>query len=204
MNSLTGLIKREMTGTKLILIRHGQTDWNKQKKYCGFTDIDLNNAGIIQAEELRKELNAKAIARVYTSRLKRCVTFTELIFKNTPIEKLIELNEMNFGIWEGLTYYEIMAKYHDVYRKWLNKPCETAIPQGESLGEMAMRVRKVLIRILSINKGKTIATVTHSGPIKVILCNVLGLNLDDIWQIEPGLASVREIEFDERGKGKIV
>ncbi|MBU1122837.1 MAG: histidine phosphatase family protein, partial [Candidatus Omnitrophica bacterium] len=190
--------------TKLILIRHGQTDWSKQKKYCGVRDIDLNDVGRHQAEKLENELINKDIINVYSSDLKRCENFAKLIFKNKLIEKLPQLREMNFGIFEGLTYHQLMEKHQEIYQRWLNNPSKISIPQGENLNEMNIRVKKTLMQLLCINKDKTIAMITHGGPIKVILCHVLNLNLDEIWQIEPGLASVREIEFDETGKGKIL
>ncbi|UCD15199.1 MAG: alpha-ribazole phosphatase [Candidatus Omnitrophota bacterium] len=189
--------------TKIILIRHGQTDYTIQKKYCGSTDIDLNEEGRRQAEKLSKELNAKDISKVYSSDSQRSFNFAKIVFKDTPVEKTPDLQEMNFGVFEGLTYGEIMKKYSDVYQKWLNNPCDITIPGGESLNEMAKRVRRTLTRILSVNKDKTVAIVTHGGPIKTILCNVLNLSLDQIWQIEPALGSVREIEFD-KGVGKII
>ncbi|MBL7197973.1 MAG: alpha-ribazole phosphatase [Candidatus Omnitrophica bacterium] len=188
--------------TRLILIRHGQTDWNLQKRYCGFTDIGLNENGKKQIKKLSKRLSKETIHRVYSSDMKRALQSAKIVFKDMPVEKLSELREMNFGIFEGLRYQEIMNKYSKIYRKWIDDPLNVAIPNGESLNNLAKRVRKVLAKILSGNKNRTVVIFTHAGPIRVILCDILRLDLKEIWQIKPASESVNIIEFT-KGKGRI-
>lgn len=188
--------------TRLILIRHGQTDWSFQKRYCGFTDEDLNEQGKKQARKLAEKLSAERIRRVYASDMKRALRFALIALKDTPVEKLAELREMNFGIFEGLTHREIMTKCPDVYKKWLNNPVEITIPKGESLNSLATRTRKALAKILSINNNETVAVFTHAGPIKVILCDILKLDLEKIWQLKQDLACLNIIEFD-KGNSKV-
>ena len=188
--------------TKVILIRHGETDWSYQKRYCGFTDIDLNEKGRQQARELLKRLSKEKIHKVYSSDMKRTLQFAEIVFKDVPVKEMVNLREMNFGIFEGLIYKDIMEKYPQIYGKWLERPLDIAIPQGESLNSMARRVRKALRRILSHNRNKIVAVFTHAGPIRVILCDILKVDLKEIWQIEQELASISIIEFVE-GRGKV-
>ena len=187
--------------TKVILIRHGETDWSYQKRYCGFTDIDLNEKGRQQARRLHKRLNKEKIHKVYSSDMKRTVQFAKIVFKDLPAEELLDLREMNFGIFEGLTYKDIMEKYPKVYREWLGNPLDIIVPRGESLKTLVRRVRKALKRILSQNSDKKVAVFTHGGPIRVILCDILELDLKEVWKIEQELASISIIEFvEERGK----
>jgi len=188
--------------TKVILIRHGETDWSYQKRYCGFTDIDLNEKGRQQARRLLKRLSKEKIHKVYSSDMKRTLQFAKIVFKDLPAEELLDLREMNFGIFEGLTYKDIMEKYPKVYREWLGNPLDIIVPRGESLKTLARRVRKALKRILSQNSDKKVAVFTHGGPIRVILCDTLKLDLKEIWQIELELASISIIEF-VKGRGKI-
>ncbi len=188
--------------TKLILVRHGETEWSYQKRYCGFTDIELNEKGRQQARRLFKRLSKEKIHKVYSSDMKRTVQFAKIVFKDLPVEELLDLREMNFGIFEGLTYQDIMEKYPRVYGEWLGSPLDIIITQGEGLKILARRVRKALRRILSQNSNKTVAVFTHGGPIRVILCDILRLDLKEIWQIEIGLASISIIEF-VKVKGKI-
>jgi alpha-ribazole phosphatase len=188
--------------TKLILIRHGETEWSYQKRYCGFTDIDLNEKGRWQARKLYKRLGREKIHKIYSSDMKRTVQFAMIVFKDMPPEELLHLREMNFGIFEGFTYGDIMEKYPQVYGKWLENPLRIIIPQGESLHSLARRVRKAVSRILSQNSNSTVAVFTHAGPIRVIVCDVLKLDLREIRQIEQDLASISIIEY-VKGSGKI-
>ncbi len=187
--------------TKVILIRHGETEWSYQKRYCGFTDIELNEKGRQQARRLLKRLSKEKIHKVYSSDMKRTVQFAKIVFKDLPVEELLDLREMNFGIFEGLTYQDIMEKYPRVYGEWLGSSLDI-ITQGEGLKILARRVRKALRRILSQNSNKTVAVFTHGGPIRVILCDILRLDLKEIWQIELGLASISIIEF-VKGRGRV-
>ena len=188
--------------TKVILIRHGETDWSYQKRYCGFTDIDLNEKGRQQARRLLKRLSKEKIHKVYSSDMKRTLQFAKIVFKDLPAEELLDLREMNFGIFEGLTYKDIMEKYPKVYREWLGNPLDIIVPRGESLKTLVRRVRKALKRILSQNSDKKVAVFTHGGPIRVILCDILELDLKEVWKIEQELASISIIEFVE-GRGKV-
>ena len=101
--------------TKLILIRHGETDGTYQKRYCGVTDLPLNKMGIEQVENASRNLKKEKIDKVYSSDMKRTIQSANIVFKDKDIEKLSSLREMNFGIFEGLTYEEIMKKHSDSY-----------------------------------------------------------------------------------------
>jgi alpha-ribazole phosphatase len=188
--------------TKVILIRHGETEWSYQKRYCGFADIDLNEKGRMQARKLLERLSKEKTHKVYSSGMKRTVQCAKIVFKDMQAEELLDLREINFGIFEGLTYKDIMEKYPQVYGEWLGSPLDIVIPRGESLKSLARRARKALRRILSQNSNKTVAVFTHGGPIRVILCDTLKLDLKEIWQIELELASISIIEF-VKGREKI-
>lgn len=181
--------------TKIILIRHGETEWSRRKRYCSFTDVGLNKKGKEQARKLYKKLKKEKIHALYTSDAKRAVQFAKIVFKGMAIEKCVGFREMDFGSFEGLTYQEIMTECPRLYQKWLENPFNTAIPGGESLNKLAKRVSKTLEGILRRNNDRTVAIVTHAGPIKVILCDVLKLGLKGIWAIKPGLASVNVLEL---------
>jgi alpha-ribazole phosphatase len=188
---------------RLILIRHAQTDYNLQKRYCGFSNPPLNDKGIEQVKRLAKRLKGLKIDKIYSSDLKRAYQTAQIISKNNSVEKLTELREMNFGIFEGLSYQEIMSKYSRIYRKWLRSPQEIVIPEGESLIALTSRVRDILVEILSNNQGRTVAVVTHAGPISIILCDILKVSLDLIWQIKLEHAAIKIIKFIQ-GEGRIL
>ncbi len=180
---------------RLILIRHGQTDYNLQNRYCGFSNPALNNKGIKQAKRLAVKLKSLNVDKAYSSDLKRAIQTAKIIFRDLPIEKVSDFREMNFGIFEGLTYEEIIKINPKLYRKWIANPAKVKIPDAEGLRDLNKRVKKRLAHIILQNKNKTIAVVTHSGPIKVILCDILKYGLRQFWQIEQDLGALNIIDF---------
>jgi len=179
--------------TRLILIRHGETDYSLRKRYCGITDRDLNNRGRLQAHELYSRLQNHRIDNVYSSDSKRALNFAKIVFDNPPIETMTELREMDFGIFEGLTHEELMERYRETYTQWIDNPLGVAIPKGEVFIDFKNRVENILTKIILLNKDKTVAVVTHAGPIKIIVGSVL--DTKDIWEVRPELASVSIIDF---------
>ncbi|MBU0694220.1 MAG: histidine phosphatase family protein [Candidatus Omnitrophica bacterium] len=215
---------------RLILIRHGETDYNLQNRYCGFSNPPLNKNGLEQAEKLSTRLNNFEIDRtsplrpfpkmywgglpcwvnvsgvplrprdkIYCSDLKRAHQTAEVIFKQRAITKLADFREMNFGVFEGLNCEEIIEKYPKFYRDWIDNPRGVKIPQGERLEDVAKRVKTKLSFILSQNEGRIIALVTHGGPIRLILCQILKYNLNKFWQIEQNNTALNIIDYLETG-----
>lgn len=183
--------------TRLILIRHGATDWNLEKRYIGFKDTGLNDKGIKQAKKLTLKLNKEKVSKVYSSDSKRTLEFAKIIFRGFPIKKEPKLREMNFGVFEGLTYKELMKKYPKLYTSWLNDPFGIVIPGGDSLCDFRNRLKRFLKKIISVDKNRTIAIITHAGPIKIIINEIL--KTENIWKINVGLASISIIEY-RRGR----
>jgi broad specificity phosphatase PhoE len=178
--------------TKLILIRHGETAWNAQRRYCGFKDVRLSAKGKLQAELLSKRLKAKNIDKVYTSDRKRALETAKVIFRGYRIKKIPDLGEMHFGCFEGLTYTEIMRKYPQVYARWLKEPYGSRIPGGEDLAGFRKRVTFAFKKIISLNADKTIAVVCHGGTIGIFLSYIL--KTKDFWKRVPHAASLSILE----------
>lgn len=180
---------------RLILIRHGETDYSAQNSYCGFSNPSLNSKGRWQAKRLAVRLRDIKIEKVYSSDLKRAYETAEIIFKNSSIEKLSDFREMNFGVFEGLKYEEIIEKYPGLYIKWIDNPEKIKIPDVETLKDLDKRVIRRLSFILSQHADKKIALVTHGGPIRVILCNALRYSLKMFWQIEQEIGALNIIDY---------
>lgn len=177
----------------IYLIRHGETDWNLQKRYQGQTDTELNEQGREQAAKLAQKMKHKDIDLVYVSDLLRAKEFASMVFPNKRIIELPELREMNFGIFEGLTYQEIMEKYPQEYETWFANPAAYTIINGESLLELAERVNLVWEIISREAEDQNIAVVAHGGPLKVILGKLQGKALKNIWEIEVGNGAVEVV-----------
>jgi len=180
--------------TRLILIRHGLTDWNQKKRYCGFMDITLSKRGKEQAKKLQKKLKAENIDRVYVSDRKRAIQTAKIIFKNKNIEEVSDLREMHFGIFEGLTYKEILEEHPGIYRRWLRNPFSIDIPKAENIKGFKKRTIEAIKKIIFVNKNKTIAVVSHGGTISVFINHIL--KSKDFWKQIPEAASISIIEFN--------
>ncbi len=182
--------------TRLILIRHGETDYNLENRYCGFSNPPLNNKGIWQSKRLAVRLKNIKIDKVYSSDLKRACETAKIIFENNPIGKITDFREMNFGLFEGLKYGQIIKKYPKLYKDWIDNP-KVKIPNGEGLKDMDRRVQEGLSSILSQHKGKTLAVVAHGGPIRIILCDALKFGLKMFWQIEQENGALNIIDYSK-------
>lgn len=179
--------------TKLILIRHGQTDWNLKKRYSGFIDIALNAQGREEARKLIKRLKGQEIHKVYSSDRLRALQTARIVFKRSEIEIVPDLRELHFGCFEGLTYKEIMAKYPAIYKKWLRDPFAVTIPGGEPLVDFRKRVAGALKKIVACNKDKTAAIICHGGTISIFIGYITKTR--KFWQELPAAASLSVIEY---------
>jgi broad specificity phosphatase PhoE len=186
--------------TKLFLIRHGSTDWNLKQRYCGFVDIALNNKGRIQAKRLRRKLNNQTVHKVYCSDRKRAIQTAGIVFKGYDIGKVPALREMHFGIFEGLTYKQIMKKFPHTYKKWISNPFKTIIPSGESPAILRKRVVKAFKEIVLRHPNQTVAVVCHGGTISAFINHIL--KSKDFWKHIPQSASITILEL-KNGKFKI-
>jgi len=189
---------------KLILIRHGESDGNAQRKFSGFQDVDLTEKGIWQAKRLARRLERVQVNAVYCSDLKRARHTAEIIFgdRGKDIVTNPKFREINFGAWEGYTFEEVKSKfgYGDEFNHLMEniKP-EAAIPQGESLVDLNDRVMAELNNLLKKHekndKDKTIALVCHGGTIRVILSNALNIGLKNMWNIEQYSTALNIINY---------
>ncbi len=183
--------------TRLILIRHGITEWNSQKRYCGYKDIGLSNEGKFQVKLLSGRLNAVRFDKVYCSDRKRAMQTARILFKQTRIIPDQGLQEINFGVFEGLKHEEIMKKYADTYKKWLKDSFKCNIPQAEPMNVFKKRVENTIWNIIRSNPNKTVAVVCHGGVIGIFVKGIL--KNKNFWRCVPSPASVTMIEH---GKGK--
>ncbi|MCP4650506.1 MAG: histidine phosphatase family protein [PVC group bacterium] len=184
---------------ELFLIRHAETDCNKNKRYCSFTDVGLNEKGKEQASALQDKMKDFSVDEIFCSPYQRTQETANLIFPETELEMDPALRELNFGKWEGLNYDEIVQNYGDLYSQWLFDPYLNKPPQGEALGEVEDRVFDFLQRIYKQYGEKKIACVSHAGPLKVMICQLLNKGKKDFWKFSVSNASVSYFKCDEKG-----
>ena len=177
---------------KLYLVRHGETDYNNALRFQGQTDIPLNQTGIKQAEKVAGFFKVIPLQAIYTSSLKRARTTAEIIGKRKGIEPQVTdaLREMSFGIWENMNSNDIQKKYAKEWKDFFASPAGTKIPQGESMSDVQKRAYPVVQQILDQHPEGDVAFIAHGGIIRVLICTMLGLDLNRAWHLHVGNASV--------------
>lgn len=185
--------------TKLVLVRHGETEFNKSSRYQGVLDIELNDKGKQQAEKLYNFLKDEDFDVIYSSTLKRAYNTIKDIadYQDKKVHTLKELKEINFGEWEGLTFSEIEEKYPQLAEKWAKNPMCCKPPEGEHIKEVEQRVGKTIDMIISKNPDKKILISTHGGIVRIIIAYLLDLSLSRIFSIEVSNVSISRIKFYE-------
>ncbi len=187
---------------RLFLVRHGETDWNVDFRFQGQSDIELTDVGKTQARKLGLSLADEKISAIYSSDLSRAVKTAKIIavHHELNIKKIPELREINFGIWEGLTYDEINKSYSDLYKEWRENTTDVKIPKGESLSEVAERSVRAIHQLVDQHKDESIVVVTHGGVIRCIVSSVLRMDLNHFWRLRLDNTSVSVLDFLDGGR----
>lgn len=182
---------------KLLLIRHGETEWTVTKRYQGISDIPLNSEGIRQARKIARALRSYRPTRLYTSTLRRARQTVKEVAARFRLRAVADprLNEIDFGKWEGVFYRQLAEDEGIEFRKWregkIRKP-----PGGESVDSLSRRVNSFLKEILRRHPEETVAVISHGGPIKMFLFKVLKSEHSSIWSFRIDPASISLIEGD--------
>ncbi|HNJ14432.1 MAG TPA: alpha-ribazole phosphatase [Anaerolineales bacterium] len=184
---------------KLYLTRHGQTDWNTAGRYQGQSDTPLNETGLRQAEQIAKRLSKETIHAIYSSDLSRAANTAQSIadFHALEINKDSRWRELSFGDWEGMTYQEMSASSPELFEAWMKDPLTISTPNGETLAQLAERVKAAFNEIKREHKDQTVLVVAHSGSLQSLLSVTLGVDLNRYWQFRISQASLSEMNVYE-------
>ena len=169
----------------LYLIRHGQTDWNIEGKIQGSCDIELNETGIMQAEELSKKVLASNVyfSKIYTSKQKRALKTAQILSRATKVDYIIAngLEEIGFGEWEGMTWNEIKLEYPSEFEQWYADRRYHHPPKGESHQAMLDRALLAIHNIISDHQ-EDVAIVTHSAVIMSLQCYITDTPINEMMK----------------------
>lgn len=185
--------------TTLLLIRHGETEWNTLGKFQGCTDIELSQEGINQAKLLKERLKGE-FNFIYTSPLSRALETASILAAGTNKEVTIanEIREINFGEWEGLTLHEISERYPEIFKAWRVNKKESYICGGDSsINNAANRATKCILDIVSKHKGEKIVIVAHGGIIKAGLIGLFEWDMTMYHKIALGNTCINTITFND-------
>ncbi len=187
--------------SKLLLVRHGETKSNSRERFWGRTDVELGAAGIGQAEQLRDRLAAEKISAIYASKLRRASVTAEIIASSHRLEVMTcaELDEINFGEFEGLTFEEISRLYPEVAKELTDWSISPRFPAGEGIDELNDRVSQFLPRLEKHTPEATVLIVAHAGTLRVLMCKLMGLGLLHWRQFRLDFASLSIVDTYPRG-----
>jgi broad specificity phosphatase PhoE len=187
-----------VTTTRLLLARHGETDWNRVGRWQGHADPPLNEAGRQQAELLAEELAGDGVEAVYSSDLRRATETARVVAERLglPVTEDSALREIDVGSWSGLTRAEVQERFPDGYARWLGGEIGH---DGETREELTDRVVGAVERIAAAHEGATVLLVTHGGAIRALRrhaggepgdpienCATIGLELvDGVLAVRP-------------------
>lgn len=191
------------SGKRIILVRHGETEWNRQQRFQGRSDIPLNLQGKAQARALARALKKESITAIYTSPLERAAATASHIAAFHPAAPLITasgLVEMNLGDFEGMELQQWTAQYSDFQEAWKNKPAELTLPGGESLKEVQLRAVDTLKRIAEpYGPGSTLLVCSHNFVIATLLCFASTTPLNQFRTLRQDTAALNILSMDETG-----
>lgn len=181
---------------RLLLIRHGETDWSREGRFCGRSDPPLNEIGIRQSHRLAERLRDKNIAIGYTSPARRaCQTADTLRIAahlGVTFMRRIELQEQDFGEWEGRRSEDVAQADPALWADWQSGKV-AAPPDGESLSAVAERALSWVSEVSLSHAGGTVAAVAHGGVLQALLCGLLGTPLRPLWPYRLATADMAEV-----------
>ncbi len=182
----------------IMLVRHGNTDWNVQEIFRGRADVELNETGTKQADLLAEYLKPVAMEAVYSSPLKRALKTAEIVAAPHQIDVLPcqELIDFDYGEWQGLSNDTVRKKYRALYTGWLNNPHLAKLPQGESLDDVTERATRLVDQVIPKHKG-AVLLVSHRVVHKVLICALLGLDNSHFWNIRLDTCGITSFLYEK-------
>jgi alpha-ribazole phosphatase len=184
--------------TKVIFIRHGQTEWNVTGRYQGQSDVQLSEEGCQQAVKLAENFPVDRVDAIYASDLQRAMVTAETIAKQfgLPVQAEPAFRELSFGEWEGLTYQQIVDKWEDAMANFLQHPDILEIPGGESFPAVQKRAVTRLNELVKEHDGQTIVVVAHGAVLRTLLAAALHMPLQYLWSIRQFNTAVNIVRYD--------
>lgn len=184
---------------KIYLVRHGESEWNVQKKIQGQQDIPLTKKGSKQAHLIAHRLINEKIEKIYCSDLNRAYTTAKIIGNklNLDIIPMKEFREINFGVWEGITNEIMNTKYSNELILWRKEPDKLRIEGAETLKELQHRAMKGINKIINDDTINNFLIVSHSATLKTIILGLLDIDLVSFKNLTINNVSLSIIEIRE-------
>lgn len=185
----------------LVLVRHGETDWNKSGRFQGQCDIGLNSRGMAQAKETARAVVSYEHSAVYSSPLRRTMQVAEEISRigGSPVVGVAGFQELDLGDLDGVTGEELRSGWPEVLTAWHDDPAGMSMPNGESLAELQERAWSALVELEQAHpREEALVIVSHNFAIRTLVCKVLGAPLTNFHRMSLSLSSISVIEGDQQ------
>ena len=181
----------------IYLLRHGETEYGKEKRYLGHTNCELSKEGLKQAEHLANVFGKKDILMdsIFSSDLIRCKRTITIAFPNREVTFLEQLREINMGVWDGLTFEKVKSRYPDDFKIRGENISEFAPLNGESFKECQKRASVALKYIVNNSKGN-IVICSHAGFIRALFCSLLNMDLKNIFDIKQSYGCINVVTIE--------
>ena len=183
--------------TRIYLVRHGTTDWNKEEIFRGRAECRLNETGKAEGKALAAYFEDVPIEGIYSSPLSRALETARPTAESKGREVIPDpaFTDLDFGTWQGLPLKEAQERYPDLYRLWREQPGAVSFPQGENLAQVRNRTWEGLNRLAEENPKRTILIVTHRVVAKVLICAALRLDDSHFWQVKQDSTAINCLEY---------
>ena len=185
--------------TRFILVRHGETTWNKEGRYQGQIDTPLSEHGREQGKLLAAALKNIPIDLCYASPLSRSYDTAKMCMEwhGGLIQTDPRLLEINHGLWEGKLSREIAGDYGDLLNSWRTTVVDVTMPGGESIGQVRDRAMTAFNEYAHKFSGKTVLVLAHDAVNKAVICEMLDIGLDHFWQIKQDNTCINVLEYQD-------
>ena len=184
---------------RLILVRHGQTEWNAGGRYQGQSNVALSDTGRKQARFLAERFPVRQLDAIYTSDLDRAKETAECVGKRLGLTVCQEIafRELSFGDWEGLTYQEISSRWPEEAEKLFTAPDELVIPHGETFQDLQKRALDKIYSLYEKHIDQTVAVFAHGAINKTILAGLMHIPLHYLWSLRQDNTAVNILRLDD-------
>lgn len=183
---------------RLIIVRHGESEWNRIGRYQGQEDAPLSSLGISQAAALGERLRSESFQSIYTSPLQRAAHTAAAIARHhpeVPVYQEPALLEIHHGAWQGLMIDQVVELYQEALQEWRRFPTRSQFPGGESFSNILKRVLEFKERLIATHADQTVLASTHDVVVKILVADALGMNMDRINRIWVTNASISVVEY---------
>jgi len=188
--------------TQIILARHGNTSWNKDKIFQGSKDVPLDDLGREEAWAVAKWLKDETIHAVYTSPLSRARDTAIAIARHHDLKvlDLPGLADLSYGDWDGVPLKEVKVKYADLYHQWETAPHTVRFPNGETLAVLRTRALAAVEEVVQRHPDRTVLLMAHRAVNKVLIAAFIGLDNSHFWRIAQDTTAINRFHLVEDGR----